>query len=243
LCHNIDFHEKWLFADLLTKSMLKRSDSVIVLSENVYKSAVKFNHKNVVTLFHPSYKVSSETIEKSISFDYLKILHKPTVLFFGFIKPYKGLDVLAKAVPVVKEALPDVQFVVAGEAYSQLTIDNGQLIIHNKYVPMSEAVHYFNIADVVVVPYRTATQSGIVQLAYSFGKPVIASDIDGLREMVLENETGLVFMNGDHGDLADKIVGFYEGLSRVDYKEKIRLFNENYSWTRFVEMMVKGVCI
>ena len=249
LCHNIEFHEWWFLGDCLTRSMLKNSDSIIVLSENVNKIAKQFYRKKIIKLFHPPYSVETISFEQSTSFEYLKIPHKPTVLFFGYIKPYKGLDVLLKAIPIVNKTLPDVQFLVAGEiygrsmgkiraTYGQLPSFKDTLIIHDKFIPESEIVHYFNVADVVVLPYKTATQSGVIHKAYSYNKPVISSDLDGLREMIVENETGLLFKSEDHEDFAEKIVYFYREFIHKDYAEKIAEFNQNHSLEMFVKRLV-----
>jgi glycosyltransferase involved in cell wall biosynthesis len=103
---------------------------------------------------------------------------------------------------------------------------------------LTDAVHYFNISDVVVVPYRSATQSGIIQLAYSFSKPVIASDIDGLREMVSNKKTGLLFKKEDFKDLASQIICFYDEYSDINFQTNIHEFNKNYTWETFCTNLV-----
>ena len=262
LCHNLEFHERWLFSDILTKRMIKNADNLIVLSENVFESAKKFGHQNlnITKLFHPLYDVQLEKYDKKSSFKQLNIPEKPTVLFFGFIKHYKGLDVLLRAIPMVTKVLPDVQFIIAGEVYGTpkcsphihgggrggtstdafMLSDTSpsNIIFHSTYIPSEDIPHYFTIADIVVAPYRSATQSGIVQLAYSYLKPVIASDIAGLREMIEINKTGLLFENENHTDLAKKIIEYFKISKDIDFRSHITNHNEHYTWEAFINQIV-----
>jgi glycosyltransferase involved in cell wall biosynthesis len=226
--------------------MLKNVDDVIVLSENVYNIATKMTGKNIIKLFHPLYETESLP-SKEESFASLKIPPKKSILFFGYIKAYKGLDIFIKAVPLVTKKFPDVQFIIAGEVYGKsnvydkmiedLATDN--LIFRNQYIPVSEIPNLMNIADIVVAPYRTATQSGIIQLAYSYQKPVIASDIAGLREMVLDGQTGYLFQSENEVDLADKII---KSLSEeTDFTENISKNNQKFTWDAFVSDFFKSL--
>ncbi|MCL2064305.1 MAG: glycosyltransferase [Candidatus Cloacimonetes bacterium] len=259
LCHNLEYHEKWFFSEVLLKKMVLKSDSIIVLSDNVLGSWKKLNINNIkiIKLFHPLYKIDSEKPSKNSS---LKIIlptetvklkqeteisaieKRRCVLFIGFIKYYKGLDIFLKSIPLVSERLSDIQFIIAGEVYGSFqkydeiikTFGSKYNIIFNKkYVTIEEIPHYFSIADVVIVPYRSATQSGIIQLAYSFKKPVIASDILGLREMVLENRTGLLFEKENYQDLAEKIIRFFQLFENKDFTDEINEYNKQFTWEKF----------
>ena len=137
-----------------------------------------------------------------------------------------------------KEKLGWVQLILRNTPTDSKDSMSMSLIVHDKFIPESEIVHYFNVADVVVLPYKTATQSGVIHKAYSYHKPVISSDLDGLREMIVDNETGLLFKSEDHEDLAEKIVDFYREFINKDYTEKIVEFNQNHSLEMFVKRLV-----
>jgi len=240
LCHNIRFHERWLGGNWLTKKMLRLADSVIVLSKTVEKDAQRLRLPHITTLFHPLYNVGGGPVRPaSASFNHLGIPQKRTVLFFGLIKKYKGLDIFLKSIPIIAKRELDIQFVIAGQVYGRAgwlkrllaTIDCTNVIFRGEYIKGDDVPHYFAIADVVVVPYLSATQSGIVQLAYSYKKPVICSRITGLIEMIEENATGLLFEKGDADDLAKKIFLFF--TQGVDYAKGIEKHNENNTWELF----------
>ena len=245
LCHNIEFHEKWLFSDFFVSKMLKKADKVIVLSENVFSQARKFvpSHK-IKKLFHPMYNIEPSTFTPQESFRFLDIPDKPSVLFIGNIKPYKGLDILLRAIPIVQNIIPDLQFIIAGEIYGNNSIykkyipqDDTNIIFRNQFIPINELQHYLNIASVVVAPYRTASQSGIVQIAFSYLKPVIAANIPGLKEMIIENKTGYLFKSEDINELANKIIDFFRHKGSINYKEFILENNQNYTWERFISLL------
>ena len=245
LCHNIEFHEKWFFAECLVKRMLRSVDEVIVLSENVAAQAEKLVlKKKIIKLFHPIYDVDIFKYHRDESLQFLQLPDKPTVLFVGYIKPYKGLDILLQSIPVVHQTNPEILFVVAGEIYAKINkykdfLDHRypHIIFRNQYISLEEIPHYLNIADVVVVPYRTASQSGIVQIAYSYLKPIIASNIPGLQEMVIENQTGFLFQSEDEKDLAEKIIRFFAEKGNIDFKSNIKENNKNYSWEKFASQL------
>jgi len=239
LCHNIEFHERWLGGNWLTKRMLKQADSVIVLSKAVEKEAQRLKLPHITTLFHPLYKVDPIEQDQRYSAQHLGLPQKRTVLFFGLIKKYKGLDIFLKSIPIIAKRKLDIQFVIAGQVYGQAreikrllaSIDCNEVIFRGDYIRGDDVAHYFAVADVVVVPYLSVTQSGIVQLAYSYKKPVICSRIAGLIEMVEENETGLLFEKGDVNDLAEKIFLFFS--QGVDYAKGIEKYSENSTWGFF----------
>ena len=247
LCHNLDFHEKWFFAEKLTQRMLKNSDSIIVLSDTVYKSAQKFNPKKVLKLFHPLYEVETTNLKKSESCNHLKIKNTNTLLFFGYIKDYKGLDVFLKSIPYISKDFPDLQYVIAGEVYGddkkyKSIIDSYynqyNIEFHNKFIKTDDIKHYFSSCDAVVIPYKSATQSGIIQLANSYKKPVIASDIEGLKEMVIEDKTGFLFESENVLSLAKTIIRFFNNYKLLDFSENITINNQNYSWQLFTKKIL-----
>jgi glycosyltransferase involved in cell wall biosynthesis len=249
ICHNIEFHEKWLFSGKLLKKMLKLADNVIYLSSTVAKAANCYRLQNETVLFHPLYDVQQRT-DKENSFKKLNLPSKKTILFFGFIKKYKGLDILLKAYQKVYQQQKDIQLVIAGEIYGNRKVydriigsfesevqDN--IYLHNDFISDEIVADYFTIADVLIAPYRTSSQSGIVQLAYSYNIPVIVSDSEGLKEMVKAGETGEIFFNENIDDLSEKILTFF--AKEADYKRNIVSLNRLCNWREFVILLEKKI--
>ena len=134
-----------------------------------------------------------------------------TLLFFGRIWPYKGLEYLIRAEPYISEELPDVKIVIAGEGesfhrYEALIAHPDRFEVHNEFVPRGEAADIFRRASVVVLPYIEASQSGVLAMAYTFGKPVVATDVGSIPEVVEHGQTGLIVPPGDEKALAEAIV-------------------------------------
>ena len=163
-------------------------------------------------------------------------------MFFGLVRSYKGLDVLIKANKLLKGKLSDYQILICGESYGddayyteliKNNCVNEEIRWINKFIPSNEVPAYFSASDVVTLPYKTASQSGIIPLAYSFLRPVIASDIKGIREMVLDGETGILFEMDSPESLSSKIEYFFN--QDINYKDNIENFRTKFSWDSFVD--------
>ncbi len=146
-------------------------------------------------------------------------LTKPTILFFGYVRAYKGLQYLLEAMPAVLEK-HDVQLLVVGEFYDEqqryerliAALDIGEAVtVVAEHVPDEAVGEYFVASDVVALPYLSATQSGITQIAYAFGLPVISTNVGGLPEVVKDGRTGYVVESGSAAALSAAIVRFFEG--------------------------------
>jgi glycosyltransferase involved in cell wall biosynthesis len=137
--------------------------------------------------------------------------HAARVLFFGRIWQYKGLEYLIRAEPLIASAVPDVKIVIAGVGddfgpYRRMMANPSHFVVHNEYVSDNARSELFQQASVVVLPYVEATQSGVIPLAYRFGKPVVATTVGGLPESVDHGRTGLLVAPRDEKALADAIV-------------------------------------
>jgi len=158
----------------------------------------------------------------------------PTVLFFGRIWPYKGLDHLLRSVPLICARVPDVRFLVAGqgepiERYVRLLADPGRVHFETGYVSVERRETLFRTASLVVLPYIEASQTGVVPLAYRHGKPVVATTVGGLPEVVRSGETGLLVPPGDPGALADAISALLlDDAARLRMGVSARAFFETY---------------
>jgi glycosyltransferase involved in cell wall biosynthesis len=137
------------------------------------------------------------------------------VLFFGRIWPYKGLDYLIHAEPLVSATVPQVHFLIAGQGedfsrYRSMMVHPERFTVHNRFVPQEECARYFQRASFVVLPYVDASQSGVIAMAYTYGKPVVATTVGGLPEMVDHGQTGLLVPPRDVDALSQAIVHFLQ---------------------------------
>ena len=234
----------------MIRSFIKKLDGVIVMSENVKKSVAQIN-KNVKCekIFLPilsdfNEPTSINEARKKLSYN----KNKKIFLFFGLIRQYKGLDILLSAINNInKSLLDDFECLIVGESYEKLS--NYKSIINEdvinkitwitKYVSDKEASLYFSASDFIILPYKSASQSGIIPMAYYYNKPVIASDVDGLKEMLVENETGYLFKNKN----SDKLTKILEECILNGYEKlnlnKIKSFSDNLSTNSYVNKLLK----
>ncbi|MBU0507978.1 glycosyltransferase [bacterium] len=170
------------------------------------------------------------------------------ILFFGFVRHYKGLDLLLKAMPAMRKALPDLRLVVAGEFYEprsefdklirELDLE-GAVFIHDEYCPNEKVGAYFTACDTVVLPYRSATQSGIIQVCYALNTPVITTDVGGLAEVLVDGVTGLIVPPRNLDALTDAVQRFYAAGGRNAFREGVRREAGRFSWEGMVETIVR----
>ncbi len=248
LCHNVLPHERNFFDLPLTKFFFSAADFAVTLSENVVsdlrkvKPAIK--HK---TLFHPVYSNFGAPVDKQTACEKLNLSDcEKTLLFFGFIRKYKGLDVLLRAAAVLRKQI-EFKLLAAGEFYDDKTeylkivSDLGLqdvVIFYDKFIPENEVKYYFSAADVVVLPYRSATQSGIALMANNFFKPVIASDVGGLGEIIKDGVTGYVVKPEDPDAIAKAVLKFYEENNAEKFSANIKAEAEKYSWEKFADELM-----
>jgi glycosyltransferase involved in cell wall biosynthesis len=169
------------------------------------------------------------------------------LLFFGLIREYKGLDLLLKAMGDERIDNYPVKLIVAGEFYEkkepylQLIDDykiNDKVIICDKYIPDEEVKNFFNLADMVVQPYRSATQSGVTQVAYHFEKPMLVTDVGGLREIVPNGKVGYV-VEPQPAKIADAICDFYDNNRKETFEENIIEEKKKYEWSKMTATIMK----
>jgi glycosyltransferase involved in cell wall biosynthesis len=175
----------------------------------------------------------------------LGITESRVMLFFGYIRRYKGLRVLIEALPYLAERFrDDYRLLVVGEFYEGRDdilhlIDNldvrARILLVDRYVPNEEVELYFRAADVAILPYESATQSGIIQVAHDFDLPVITTNVGGLPEVVSDGKTGCLVPPGDPEALAGKVIDFYENNWGSKFKEAIGEEKERFSWKPLVD--------
>ena len=248
VCHNVLPHEGFPLKEFLSRAVLRTGSAYIVHSgqdEEDLKRLVKdplFVHAVLPTYNHFRKKnLSKPEARKALGIPDSREM----LLFFGFIREYKGLKHLIRALPEIRKARPGAHLYVVGdffennrEEYDQLIRETGvssDLTLVSGYLPDDEVEPYFASADLLVLPYESATQSAVIQISYSFGLPVIATSVGGLPEVVLDGKTGFVVPPKDPQALAEAVIRFFTENRAEDFAENIRLEAERYSWDRMSE--------
>jgi glycosyltransferase involved in cell wall biosynthesis len=243
LCHNVAPHEARSVDKILTKIALRETDYFIThgtRETNRLKEWIP--GKKIIQHVHPIYDVFKEKFQKkNIN---LK-LRKKVLLFFGFVRKYKGLDYLLKAMPKIVEKFPDLDLLVVGEFWDDAKEDeelikNSPVKDHikliNDYIPNEAVGNYFLASDICVLPYRSATNSGIVQTAFAFEKPCIVTDVGALSEVVLHDKTGLVIEPNSTEAVLKAVTHFYENNKAEEYHKNLKEDLHRFSWDRMIEI-------
>ena len=244
---NVIPHEPHFFDAPLTKYFLKGSTGSVTLCEAVSKDLLKLSpDKKYTVIQHPLYshfgqKLQREEAERKLGLE----PGKKNLLFFGLIRAYKGLDILLEAFGKLSE---DYQLIIAGEPYG--SFDKYQEIIDSlpnkdrirmclKYIKDSEVKDYFSAADLAVLPYRSATQSGISSVSDHLEVPMIVTDVGGLKETIGDRGTGLVSPEGTPEAICKEILRYFSDRSIADRCiENIRLEKERLSWKTFARKLM-----
>lgn len=239
---NVIPHEPHFFDAPFTKYFLSGSDGCVTLCEAVSKDllALKPDARYAV-IQHPLYSHFGARKDRAAMEDKLGLAHdKKTLLFFGLIREYKGLDILLKAFRNLGE---DYQLVIAGEPYGsfkpyQDLIDasgcSDRIHTFLSYIKDSQVVDYFSVADLTVLPYRSATQSGISSIAYHFEVPMVVTDVGGLRETIGNRGTGLVCTEPSPEAVTREILRYFSDPAlRESCIENIRKEKTRLSWSNF----------
>jgi D-inositol-3-phosphate glycosyltransferase len=243
ICDNVIPHERKPGDIALTKYFFKTVDYFVLLSEKVRGDLLALKPGSINKFLpHPVYSNFGQAVNKHEAKKHLNITGEKLILFFGFIRDYKGLDILLNAMALLKNEL-NVKLIVAGEFYSNedkyLKIINDlgikeNLLMFTDFIPTSEVKYYFSAADCVILPYRDATQSGIVQIATNFNKPVIAANVGGLGEVIENGKTGFIVEKENPEALAGAIKKFYLEDREDVFVENISEEVKKYSWENFV---------
>lgn len=248
IADNIFPHEKRPGDKTFTKYFLKPIDGFITMSEKVLADLHQFaKGKPAQFVPHPLYDNFGEKISKEEAREKLNICEKDKViLFFGFIRKYKGLDILLSAMKLLKQNSPaqSIKLLIAGEFYEDaknyqellndpLIKDN--LIIHTEFISDSMVKYYLCAADCVIQPYRNATQSGVTPLAYHFEIPMIVTNVGGLPSLVPDRKVGLI-AEPNPESIAEKVKEYFD-LGEEFFLSHLREEKKKYSW----EVMVNKI--
>ncbi|MCK4412007.1 MAG: glycosyltransferase [Candidatus Eisenbacteria sp.] len=243
VCDNIIPHERSPIDLPLTRYALRAVDGFVVMSASVRDDLLALRPQAPWKLVpHPIYNIFGERIPKAEARRRLGLEPGPLLLFFGYVRAYKGLDLLLRALPRIRARVP-ARLLVAGEFYEgearyrrlagELGITDA---VHfcSDYIPEQDVAAYFSAADVTVLPYRSATQSGIVQVAYQLDTPVICTDVGGLAEVVPDGSSGFVVPPDDIEALADAVIRYYAENWEERLRAGVRVEKRRYGWDPLV---------
>jgi glycosyltransferase involved in cell wall biosynthesis len=249
LAHNVRFHEKWPGGNMLTRLAFKRADRIILLSQSCMRDLKETMpesiHAKAVEGFHPVYSTYKSSAGE-IGTETRREEH--SLLFFGLVKPYKGLDLLLKAMPVVLAKIADARLIVCGEVYgdkreyTDLIAGLGigsSVETHFEYIDGERVEGFFRRASLCVLPYRSATQSGIIGIAFAFDLPVLATDVGGLGEYVKDGSNGILVPPGSPQALAEGIIRYFDNDMYKPLSDKVARFKQRYSWQALAELVIR----
>lgn len=245
IADNVIPHESRPGDKVFTSYFLKSIDGFITMSEKVLTDLQKFiSHPLAKFVSHPLYDNFGEKVPKKIARQKLNLPDEDNiVLFFGFIRKYKGLDLLLSSIPLLKTK--NIKFLIAGEFYeSRDSYDeliqkfnlSSSLFLHTHFIPDSMVRYYLSSADVVIQPYRNATQSGVTPLAYHFEIPMIVTDVGALPSLVPHGKVGLV-CEPEAVSIANAIDEFFH-KDLLSWQEHIIQEKKKLSWSHMVESIV-----
>lgn len=247
---NIIPHEKRPGDTFLSKYFVGPVDEYLVMSKRVGEDLKAFVKKDKPIRYvpHPLYDNYGDILSKQDARGKLGLKQgEKYILFFGFIRKYKGLDILYKAMSHPRILEKNIRLIVAGEYYvnkseyetlaQELGIHHA-LELYTDFIPNEEVKYYFSAADLVVQPYRTATQSGISQLAYHFEKPMLVTQVGGLPEIVNHGEAGYV-VPVDSEAVANAILDFYDNNREPNFIIKVKENKKRFSWENLVKGLIK----
>lgn len=249
---NIIPHEKRPGDEPFTRYFIKPVDAFVTMSREVLKDVKTFTDKPAFFTPHPIYDSYNEAVSKEEACKKLQLdPDKKYLLFFGFIREYKGLDWLLEAMADERIRNAGIELIAAGEYYDKTVEANNNSIVekyglqnrvHLKtdFISNSEVRYYFSAADLVVQPYKHATQSGITQIAYHFEKPMVVTNVGGLAEVVPDGKVGFI-AEPNPASIADAILKFYEPDSIPHLHQNILNEKKKYSWETFTKVMMEGV--
>lgn len=254
IAHNCLPHERFFGDEALSRNLFNTADRLVMHGQPETDLAGKIgvDFHRLIKAFHPLYNQFSPPDESRESIRQSLGLRGRVLLFFGFIRPYKGLDLLLKAFCELSSKYNDLSLLIVGEQFgsgadqlsekekflkgsSSNDVVKERVVWIDHYVANEEVGRYFTVADALVAPYLSVTQSGPIQIAYAFDKPVIASDLPAFRECVSEGESGYLFETGNASDLAKKIELF---LEKPVVSEKVKHYRQKFGWDSYVDLIL-----
>lgn len=244
---NVIPHEKRIMDTPFLKYFLRQNDGYIAMSNSVKSDLIKMSdaEPKVQLIEHPFYDHFGDRIPIEKARETLKVdSTKKTVLFFGFIRDYKGLDLLIDAFDMLDESY---QLIIAGECYGsfdkyQRQIDKSprkeDIHLHNHYISDAQVPAYFSAADLCVLPYKSATQSGITSISFHFDLPILATDVGGLKESVHHKKNGLIVDEATALAIGNSIKTYFDGNFKAQFIKDIQASKHEKSWSNFGQKII-----
>lgn len=244
---NVIPHEKRFFDGFCNRYFLKNNDGFIVMSDAVLNDLLSIKpDAKYLRVNHPVYDhfpapINREDAQKQLGLD----SSKKTLLFFGFIRDYKGLDLLIQAMNDLDDSY---QLVIAGEVYGsfekyQELIDQSnaknRIALFNKYIGDDDVAVYFSASDVCVLPYKSATQSGITSISNHYNLPIIATNVGGLKETIHHNQTGLIVEKPHSELIASTIQEYFDKECKILFAKNIEIEKAENSWENFATKIIE----
>jgi D-inositol-3-phosphate glycosyltransferase len=246
---NVVPHEKRPGDRLLTRYFAGSIDGGIVMSGSVMDELSLFREGIPVKLCpHPLFDSYGLSVTRIEALSALQLgSESKYLLFFGFVRAYKGLDLLIKAFADRRLRKMNLKLIIAGEFYEEVApymqliklydLEN-EVIIHDRFIKDKEIPLYFSIADLVVQPYRSATQSGVTQIAFQYEKPMLVTDVGGLREIVSDGVCGYV-VQPQPEVIAEAIIDYFENNREKQFTEGVRKQKEKFSWDKMTASIIE----
>jgi glycosyltransferase involved in cell wall biosynthesis len=250
LIHNMIPHEKSVLDKMFAPYFVKAMDGFVALSQSVLDDVASLDKqgKPKCMVPHPLYDHYGEIMKRNEALKHLDLdPNYRYCLFFGLVRAYKGLDLLIDAFADERLRKNDVKLIVAGEFYDdekpyleQIKKHNIEdfIIIENQYISDDNVKYYFNVADIVVQPYKSATQSGVTQIAYHFEKPMLVTNVGGLGEIIPDGKVGYV-VEPKPSSIADALVDFFENGRFDAFVEGVRDEKQTYQWSNMTAAIKK----
>ncbi len=251
LVHNMMPHEPSILDKLFAPYFVKSQDGFVALSESVVKDIEKvetkisnlkceISNRPKVSSPHPIYDHYGERMVKAEACKALGLPeNKNYMLFFGLVRAYKGLDLLLDAFGQIKDQLPELQLIIAGEFYEHEDKYRAQIeangltdrvILRNEFIPDADLRKYFGAADLIVQPYKSATQSGVTQVAFHFEKPMLVTNVGGLGEIVHDHKMGYACAPGADA-IAEDLLDYFNNNRQASYIDYLKKEKTKYAWS------------
>ncbi|MDD3738581.1 MAG: glycosyltransferase [Lentimicrobiaceae bacterium] len=252
LIHNMIPHDPTILDKLFPKYFVNAMDGFMAMTNSVVDDINHFDKKNKPKRVspHPVYDQYGKPMNREEALQALNLdADFRYILFFGFVRKYKGLDLLLNAFADARLRQFPVKLIVAGEFYEseepylEIIRKNAleeSVILHSNFIPDDKVKFYFNSADLVAQTYHSATQSGVSQIAYNFEKPMLVTDVGGLSETVPHGKVGYV-VKTDVKEVADALVDYFENNRLQEFTENVKVEKQRFSWSTFInELLAVG---
>jgi len=246
---NVIPHEKRPGDKALTKYFTNSIDGAIVMSQTVLRDLKFFRKEIPVKLSpHPLFDNYGKPVTRSEALSWLNLDPDYSyLLFFGFIRAYKGLDILIEAFSDERLRNRKLKLIIAGEFYEDDTpyralikkhhLGN-DIIFSDHFIPDSEVTYFFSGADIVVQPYKTATQSGVTQIAFHFEKPMLVTDVGGLREIVADGKCGYV-VKPESEAITAALIDYFDNSRKEQFTAGVKQEKEKFSWDKMTDSILE----